>query len=239
MLGRYKSCSSHIEFNDVLLTQYGIGNCISALSDPRRRAGHIPYRDSNLTRLLADSLGGTGLALMIACISPSSRHIHETVKTLRYAQRAKRIRARPVIHIDPRDEVVDSLKKEISQLRLENQYLKDVIGQREGIPSSLGSGLHLPAIGLGPISLTTFPEMSTHWGPPTPIAGLPSSVPSPQIGAPDSAHCAAGGNLNHPIEKPKPPTGKRPVKGKGSQHRIGPKVGSSSTLHQDMSISTR
>lgn len=43
------------------------GNCISALSDPKKKHGHIPYRDSKLTRLLADSLGGSGLALMVSC----------------------------------------------------------------------------------------------------------------------------------------------------------------------------
>ncbi|KAJ3072451.1 Kinesin- protein 12 [Podochytrium sp. JEL0797] len=54
-----------------------LGNCISALADPRKRNGHIPYRDSNLTKLLSDSLGGSGLALMIACISPSQVKLGE------------------------------------------------------------------------------------------------------------------------------------------------------------------
>lgn len=42
------------------------GNCISALSDPRKKNGHIPYRDSKLTKLLADSLGGDGITLMVS-----------------------------------------------------------------------------------------------------------------------------------------------------------------------------
>ncbi len=45
------------------------GTCISALSDPVKRAGHIPYRDSKLTRLLADSLGGHGITLMVCLIN--------------------------------------------------------------------------------------------------------------------------------------------------------------------------
>ncbi|KNC98298.1 uncharacterized protein SPPG_06694 [Spizellomyces punctatus DAOM BR117] len=134
--------------NKSLLT---LGNCISALSDPRKRNGHIPYRDSNLTRLLADSLGGSGLALMIACISSSPHHSNETLKTLRYAQRAKRIQNRPAMHIEPRDEVVNSLKREIDQLRRENQHLKAMLSQGEIARPHEGefgvqSGVHLPQI---------------------------------------------------------------------------------------------
>ncbi|KAI8607503.1 kinesin motor domain-containing protein, partial [Chytriomyces sp. MP71] len=80
-----------MNINQSLLT---LGNCISALADPKKRNGHIPYRDSNLTRLLADSLGGSGLALMIACISPSRVNLQESLKTLRYASRARKIRNR-------------------------------------------------------------------------------------------------------------------------------------------------
>ncbi|RKO92742.1 P-loop containing nucleoside triphosphate hydrolase protein, partial [Blyttiomyces helicus] len=80
-----------LSINKSLLT---LGNCISCLADARKRTGHIPYRDSKLTKLLSDSLGGHGLAIMIACISPSAHNAHETLKTLRYAQRAKRIKNR-------------------------------------------------------------------------------------------------------------------------------------------------
>ena len=45
------------------------GNCISSLGDQKRRQGHIPYRDSKLTKLLADSLGGNGVTLMVGCLS--------------------------------------------------------------------------------------------------------------------------------------------------------------------------
>ncbi|KAI9145377.1 P-loop containing nucleoside triphosphate hydrolase protein, partial [Paraphysoderma sedebokerense] len=88
--------------NKSLLT---LGNCISALSDSKRRIGHIPYRDSKLTKLLMDSLGGNGMALMISCISPSANNLSETLKTLRYASRAKKIRNRPVVQIDPKEAV--------------------------------------------------------------------------------------------------------------------------------------
>ncbi|KAJ7387322.1 Kinesin- protein 12 [Desmophyllum pertusum] len=115
--------------NKSLLT---LGNCISALSDPRKKSGHIPYRDSKLTKLLADSLGGDGITLMIACISPSSYVVQDTLNTLRYAHRAKRIKNKPVVHMDPKEKLILSLKREIKLLRTENAYFR----QQLGLPSS-------------------------------------------------------------------------------------------------------
>lgn len=69
-----------------------LGNVISALSDPSKRSTHIPYRDSKLTRLLQDSLGGNATTLMIACISPAEANLVETVNTLKYAHRARNIK---------------------------------------------------------------------------------------------------------------------------------------------------
>ncbi|KAI9101785.1 P-loop containing nucleoside triphosphate hydrolase protein [Phlyctochytrium arcticum] len=127
-----EALSETFNINRSLLT---LGNCISALADHRKQGNHVPYRDSNLTRLLADSLGGHGLALMIACISPAPRHVNETMKTLRYAQRAKRIRNRPVVRTDPRDEILNGLRQEIVQLRLENRYLKGVMEHGSSVAS--------------------------------------------------------------------------------------------------------
>jgi myosin heavy subunit len=104
-----------------------LGKCISALADPKTRGGHIPFRDSKLTKLLADSLGGQGSALMIACISPSSTNINETFKTLRYAIQAKKIQNRPMIQLDPDEEKVLNLKSEIMGLRKENSKLKELL----------------------------------------------------------------------------------------------------------------
>ncbi|NWZ21067.1 KIF12 protein, partial [Asarcornis scutulata] len=71
------------------------GHCISLLAKPQGKRTHIPYRDSKLTRLLAHSLGGWGVTLMVACISPSSRCLSETLSTLHYASRARRVTTRP------------------------------------------------------------------------------------------------------------------------------------------------
>ncbi|KAI8096924.1 P-loop containing nucleoside triphosphate hydrolase protein [Halteromyces radiatus] len=71
-----------------------LGNVISALGDLSKKSTHIPYRDSKLTRLLQDSLGGSAMTLMIACVSPMEYNISETLNTLQYANRARNIKNR-------------------------------------------------------------------------------------------------------------------------------------------------
>lgn len=78
-----------ISINSGLLA---LGNVISALSEPAKARGHIPYRDSKLTRLLQDSIGGNAMTTMIACISPLEFNISETLNTINYASRARRIK---------------------------------------------------------------------------------------------------------------------------------------------------
>ncbi|PKK66962.1 kinesin-domain-containing protein, partial [Rhizophagus irregularis] len=69
-----------------------LGNVISALGDESRKVTHIPYRDSKLTRLLQDSLGGNSQTLMLACVSPADSNFMETLNTLKYANRARNIK---------------------------------------------------------------------------------------------------------------------------------------------------
>ena len=76
-----------------------LGNVISALVDGKP---HIPYRDSKLTRLLQDSLGGNTKTVMMAAISPADYNHDETMSTLRYANRAKNIKNKPVVNEDPK-----------------------------------------------------------------------------------------------------------------------------------------
>lgn len=80
-----------ININKSLLA---LGNCINGLVENIKRPGqaHIPYRDSKLTRILKDSLGGNAKTVMIGCISPHPFTIEETVTTLNYAERAQGIR---------------------------------------------------------------------------------------------------------------------------------------------------
>ncbi|XP_048225302.1 kinesin-like protein KIF7 isoform X3 [Perognathus longimembris pacificus] len=90
-----------IQINSSLLA---LGNVISALGDPQRRGSHIPYRDSKITRILKDSLGGNAKTVMIACVSPSSSDFDETLHTLNYASRAQNIRNRASVNWKPEAE---------------------------------------------------------------------------------------------------------------------------------------
>ncbi|NXW85562.1 KIF12 protein, partial [Alopecoenas beccarii] len=84
-----------VEANNINRSLLALGHCISLLAKSQGKRTHIPYRDSKLTRLLARSLGGSGVTLMVACISPSSRCLSETLSTLHYASRARKVTTRP------------------------------------------------------------------------------------------------------------------------------------------------
>ncbi|RKO94152.1 P-loop containing nucleoside triphosphate hydrolase protein, partial [Blyttiomyces helicus] len=86
-----------ISINQGLLA---LGNVISALGDETRKASHVPYRDSKLTRMLQDSLGGNSQTLFLTCVSPSDTNYGESVNTLNYANRAKNIKNRAVVNRD-------------------------------------------------------------------------------------------------------------------------------------------
>ena len=77
-----------------------LGNVISSLTDPAKNH-HVPYRDSKLTRILQDSLGGNSRTVMLACCSPAETNYEETLNTLKYAARARNIKNKPVVNRDP------------------------------------------------------------------------------------------------------------------------------------------
>ncbi|XP_061384485.1 chromosome-associated kinesin KIF4 isoform X1 [Danaus plexippus] len=104
-----------VKINQGLLA---LGNVISALGDGTNRS-FISYRDSKLTRLLQDSLGGNSLTLMVACVSPADYNLDETVSTLRYADRARRIRNKPVINQDAKAAEIVRLNNLVNELRLQ------------------------------------------------------------------------------------------------------------------------
>ncbi len=97
------------------LSLSALGNVISALVDGK--STHIPYRDSKLTRLLRDSLGGNSKTVMVANIGPASYNYEETLTTLRYANRAKNIKNRPRVNEDPKDALLREFQSEIERLR--------------------------------------------------------------------------------------------------------------------------
>ena len=107
-----------------------LGNCINALCDPRAR-GHVPYRDSKLTRLLKHSLGGNCSTSMIVCVSPSSQHYDETHNTLQYANRAKEIKTKVTRNVVSVDRHVSQYVKIIYELRQELEQRKKEDSHRE------------------------------------------------------------------------------------------------------------
>ncbi|XP_049392765.1 kinesin-like protein KIN-4A isoform X2 [Solanum stenotomum] len=108
-----------------------LGNVISALGDEKKRKEgvHVPYRDSKLTRLLQDSLGGNSRTVMIACISPADINAEETLNTLKYANRARNIQNKPVINRDP-------VSSEMLKMRQQLEFLQAELCARGGGASS-------------------------------------------------------------------------------------------------------
>ncbi|KAF9668535.1 hypothetical protein SADUNF_Sadunf14G0013600 [Salix dunnii] len=108
-----------------------LGNVISALGDEKKRKEgvHVPYRDSKLTRLLQDSLGGNSRTVMIACISPADINAEETLNTLKYANRARNIQNKPVVNRDP-------MSSEMLKMRQQLEYLQAELFARGGGCSS-------------------------------------------------------------------------------------------------------
>ncbi|XP_069833319.1 kinesin-like protein KIF21A isoform X5 [Dendropsophus ebraccatus] len=96
-----------------------LGNVISALGDKSKKVTHVPYRDSKLTRLLQDSLGGNSQTVMIACVSPSDRDFMETLNTLKYANRARNIKNKVMANQDRTSQQINALRNEITRLQME------------------------------------------------------------------------------------------------------------------------
>ncbi|XP_078276005.1 kinesin-like protein KIF21A isoform X2 [Rhinoraja longicauda] len=114
-----------------------LGNVISALGDKSKRVTHVPYRDSKLTRLLQDSLGGNSQTVMLACVGPSDRDFMETLNTLKYANRARNIKNKVMVNQDRASQQINALRSEIARLQIElTEYKtgKRIIGD-DGVES--------------------------------------------------------------------------------------------------------
>jgi hypothetical protein len=103
------------------LSLTSLGNVISSLVDGKSQ--HIPYRDSKLTRMLQDSLGGNAKTVMVANMGPADYNYDETLSTLRYANRAKNIKNKPRINEDPKDAMLREFQDELARLREEAKNL--------------------------------------------------------------------------------------------------------------------
>ena len=101
-----------------------LANCINALGDKTKKGFFVPFRDSKLTRMLKDSLGGNCKTVMIATISPAGNQNEETINTLKYANRAKNIKMRVepnkkmvYLHISAYKSIIADLRDEIDKLK--------------------------------------------------------------------------------------------------------------------------
>ncbi|XP_064422088.1 kinesin-like protein kif7 isoform X3 [Latimeria chalumnae] len=103
-----------IQINSGLLA---LGNVISALGDPKRKCTYIPYRDSKITRILKDSLGGNAKTVMVACVSPSSSEFDESLNTLNYANRAQNIKNKATVNCRGETDRTEELQLQIKNLR--------------------------------------------------------------------------------------------------------------------------
>ncbi|KAK7132462.1 hypothetical protein R3I93_018865 [Phoxinus phoxinus] len=126
-----------------------LGKVISALAEvskKKKKTDFIPYRDSVLTWLLRENLGGNSRTAMVAALSPADINYDETLSTLRYADRAKQIKCNAVINEDPNNKLVRELKDEVTRLRdlLRAQGLGDILDIEPMGDDCLGSGIKSP-----------------------------------------------------------------------------------------------
>uniref|UniRef100_A0A8C7J3D1 Kinesin-like protein n=1 Tax=Oncorhynchus kisutch TaxID=8019 RepID=A0A8C7J3D1_ONCKI len=150
------------EATKINLSLSTLGNVISALVDGK--STHVPYRNSKLTRLLQDSLGGNSKTMMCANIGPADYNYDETISTLRYANRAKNIKNKARINEDPKDALLRQFQKEIEELRKKLQEGEEISGSegsgseemdegddegREGRSKRRGKGPRSPSLPTG------------------------------------------------------------------------------------------
>ncbi|XP_069620119.1 kinesin-like protein KIF3A isoform X2 [Ranitomeya imitator] len=114
------------EATKINLSLSTLGNVISALVDGK--STHVPYRNSKLTRLLQDSLGGNSKTMMCANIGPADYNYDETISTLRYANRAKNIKNKARINEDPKDALLRQFQKEIEELKKKLEEGEEISG---------------------------------------------------------------------------------------------------------------
>ncbi|XP_028848827.1 kinesin-like protein KIF1B isoform X24 [Denticeps clupeoides] len=147
-----------------------LGKVISALAEvskKKKKTDFIPYRDSVLTWLLRENLGGNSRTAMVAALSPADINYDETLSTLRYADRAKQIKCNAVINEDPNAKLVRELKDEVTRLKelLRAQGLGDILDTPMGtLSASPSSGSLCSQLGLQSVSSIQERIMSTPGG---------------------------------------------------------------------------
>ncbi|XP_069466090.1 kinesin-like protein KIF1B isoform X18 [Ambystoma mexicanum] len=147
-----------------------LGKVISALAEvskKKKKTDFIPYRDSVLTWLLRENLGGNSRTAMVAALSPADINYDETLSTLRYADRAKQIKCNAIINEDPNAKLVRELKEEVTRLKdlLRAQGLGDILDTSMGcLNTSPSSGSLNSQVGLATVTSIQERIMSTPGG---------------------------------------------------------------------------
>jgi kinesin family protein 4/21/27 len=118
-------------------------NILSENANPKLKKEekvYVPYRDSKLTSILKQSIGGNSYCLMIACINPNDSFLEENLSTLTYATKASFITNRPVVNDDPRIKATQELKRQVKQLSEEldkaNKHIEFLSTLQDKIPSN-------------------------------------------------------------------------------------------------------
>jgi hypothetical protein len=150
-----------LEATKINLSLSALGNVIAALSLGKK--GHIPYRDSKLTRLLQDSLGGNAKTVMLTAVSPADYNFDETLSTLRYANRAKNIKNKPKINEDPKDALLRQFQDEIARLQ-ELLQAKGIPSEAENPPAASATPQSPSIAGEAASGAVSVPEPTTKQG---------------------------------------------------------------------------
>lgn len=114
-----KLAKESIDINKSLFTLRQVINILSENANPKVKKEekvYVPYRDSKLTSILKQSIGGNSYCLMIACINPNDSFFEENLSTLTYATKASFITNRPVVNDDPRIKAMQEMKRQVKQL---------------------------------------------------------------------------------------------------------------------------
>jgi len=185
---------------------FALGTVISTLGDistgKKSKNTFVPYRNSKLTMLLADSLGGRALTMMIACASPAAASVEETKRTLAYAATTRNIQNKPEIAVDPRTKLLLRFKEECDRLKAENMALRQFISQHglqlplelvatEGAPPNNPAGNANPEEGSSGQQATAAGASSTAL---VPNSGFPSAVGIQENGLVSSAYAFSSSN---------------------------------------------
>jgi hypothetical protein len=225
------------EFTSINKSLSALGNCISALMQKSTR-GHIPYRDSKLTRLLQDSLGGNTRTLFIVTLSPSSEYVDETVSTLQFADRAMKVRVQATVNkeentmskkmlIDKYNGDIAKLKKVIAMLAMKFSTQKklkdpnmddmdadgeDELFDLEDILSSAGMSHELEAHAIDNAPTRAESRTRPRTMSSSSLTSTRSKAAASSTSRPSSPKRSSTGNYDMHGRKTRPPSQSRPAK---------------------------